>query len=247
MTSVVGSMRRRPRIATLLVLIVALTGVLVTDGIPGGADAASPIGDAQGRALLARVHTAYLHATGVELSVISRGASVSSFGRFLVQLRGGVDVAEQFVGSGPRPTELVARQGGHTYVRDTAQKCWRPLSASDPRTLVDVGLPYPYSNRPSKVMPLRHAATGRVLSTENRENFWFLATQPTYHPIAKRFITYTIDAKSLLIRSIDIQALQNGTRSIHAQKHPKPIWLTARLQAKTLTTPPRIASAKPTC
>lgn len=240
-------MRQRRRVATLLVLIVALTGVLVTGGIPGGAVAASPIGDAQGRALFARVHTAYLHAAGVELSLISRGASVSAFGRFLVHLRGGVDVAEEFVGSGPDTTELVARQGGPTYVLDAGQKCWRPLAASDPRTLVDVGLPYPYSNRPSKVMPLRHAATGWVLSTENRENFWFLATQPTYHPIAKRFMTYTIDAKSLLITSIYIQALQNGTRNVRAQRHPKPIWLTARLRVKKLTAPPRIASGKPTC
>jgi hypothetical protein len=240
-------MRPLQRVTALLVLIVALTSVLVTGEIPGGAVAASPIGDAQGRALLARVHIAYLRAAGVELSVLSRGARVSSFGRFLVHLRGGVDVAEEFVGSGPGATELVARQGGPTYVRDAGQKCWRPLAASDPRTLVDVGLPYPYSNRPSKVMPLRHTATGWVLSTENRENFWFLATQPTYHPIAKRFMTYTIDAKSLLITSIDIQALQNGTSSIHAQKHPRPIWLTARLQAKTLTTPPLVASAKPTC
>jgi hypothetical protein len=158
-----------------------------------------------------------------------------------------VDVAEEFVASGPGGTEIVARQSGPTYVLETGQKCWRPLAASDPRTLVDVVLPYPYSNRPSKVMPLRHTAAGWALPTENGENFWFLATQATYHPIAKRFVTYTIDAKSLLIRSIEIQALQNGTRNIHLQTHPKPIWLTARLQAKTLTTPPRIASAKPTC
>ena len=240
-------MLQRRRVATLLVLIVALAGVLVTGRIPGGADAASPIGDAQGRALLARVHSAYLHAAGVELSVISRGARVSLFGRFLVHLRGGVDVAEEFVGSGPGATELVARQDGPTYMRDAGQKCWRPLAASDAQTLVDVGLPYPYSNRPSKVMPLRHAGAGWFLPTENGENFWFLATQATYHPIAKRFMTYTIDAKSLLITSIDIQALQNGTRNIHAQRQPKPVWLTAVLRVNTLTTPPRIASAKPTC
>jgi hypothetical protein len=197
--------------------------------------------------LVARVHAAYLHSAGVQMSVISRGPRVASFGQFLVQLRGGVDVAEEFISPASSGTEIVERRGGATYVRDAARKCWRSLSASDPRTLVDVGLPYPYSNQPSKIMPPRHTATGWVLSTENRENFWFLATQPTYHPIAKRFMTYTVDAKSLLIRSIDIQALQNGTRSIRAQRHPKPIWLTARLQAKALTTPPRIANAKPTC
>ena len=240
-------MGQRPRVATFLVLIVVLAGVLVMGGIPGGAVAASPIGDVQGRALLARVHTAYLHAAGVELSVISRGARVSSFGRFLVQLRGGVDVAEEFVGSGPGATALVARQGGPTYVRDAGQRCWRPLLATDPRTLVDVGLPYPYSNRPSKVMRLRHAATGWVLPTENGESFWSLATQATYHPIAKRFMTYTIDAKSLLIRSIYIQALTNGTRNVRAQRHPTPMWLTARLRVRSLTTPPLIANAKPTC
>jgi hypothetical protein len=240
-------MRPLERVTALLVLIVALTRVLVIGGIPGGAVAASPIGDAQGRALLARVHTAYLRAAGVELSVISRGARVSSFGRFLVQLRGGVDVAEEFVGSGPGAMELVARQGGPTHVHDAGQKCWRPLAASDPRTLADVGLPYPYSNRPSKVMPLRHVATGWVLPTENGENFWFLATQAAYLPIAKRFMTYTINAKSLQIKAIYIQALTNGTRNIRALRHPKPIWLTARLRVKSLTTPPRIASASPTC
>ncbi len=96
-------------------------------------------------------------------------------------------------------------------------------------------------------MPLRHTATAWVLPTENGENFWFLVTQTTYHPIAKRFMTYDIDAKSLQIRSIFIQALQNGTRNVRAQKHPKPIWLTAGLRVKALTTLPLMASAKPSC
>jgi hypothetical protein len=172
---------------------------------------------------------------------------VFSFGRFLVQLRGGVVVAEEFIGPGSRGAEIVARRGGPTYVRDAARNCWRPIVASEPRTLVDVGLPYPDSEVPSKVMRPRHEATAWLLSTENREDFWFLATQATYHPIAKRFVNYTLDAKTLLIRSISMQALQNGTMDVHAHRHPKLIWLTAKLQVRSLTTPPLIASAKPSC
>jgi hypothetical protein len=238
-------MRQDRRVATLLVLIVALAGFLVTAGTP--AVASSPIGDVQGRALLARVHDAYAHLGGVEMSVISRTTRGSSSGRFLVELRRGVDVAEEFIGPASSGTEIVEMRGGPTYVREAARKCWRPIAASDPRTLVDVGLPYPYSNLPSKAMAPRQLAAGWLLQTENRENFWFLATQTTYHPIAKRFINYTIDAKTLLIRSISMQALQNGTMNVRAHSHPKLIWLTATLQVRSLTKPPVIASAKPTC
>jgi hypothetical protein len=233
--------------ASQVAVSVGTACVLVLGGIAGGAVAASPIGDAQGRALLARVHAAYLHSAGVQMAVISRGPRVSSFGQFLVQLRRGVDVAEEFIGAGADGTEIVERRGGPAYERDAARNCWRPLAASDPRTLVDVGLPYPDSNLPSKVMQPRHEATAWLLSTEDREYFWFLATQATYHPIAKRFVSYTIDAQTLLIRSISMQALQNGTMDVHARRHPKLIWLTAKLRVRTLAAPPLIASAKPSC
>jgi hypothetical protein len=208
--------------------------------------AAAPIGDAQGRALLARVHAAYLHSAGVQMSVISRGPRVASFGRFLVQLRGGVDVAEEFIGPASSGTEIVERRGGPTYVRDAAGKCWRPIAASDPRALVDVGLPYPDSRDPGKAMAPTKTTNGWRLPTENGERFWFLATQSSYRPIAKRFIVYKIDKAGRII-GLAIQALQNGTPDIHAARHPKLIWRTASLRAKTLTTAPTIPNPKLLC
>lgn len=89
-------------------------------------------------------------------------------------------------------------------------------------------------------------ASGRRLSTEDGERFWYLATQSVYRPVAKRFIVYRLSANDLIV-GLSMQALQNGTRDIHATNHPKPIWRTASLQATTLTTAPRIPNPTPVC
>ena len=89
-------------------------------------------------------------------------------------------------------------------------------------------------------------ARGWKLPTENREDFWFLATQSIYKPIAKRFIVYSLGPPNRIV-GLSIRALQNGTPSIHAGKHPKLRWRTARLQAKTLATAPLIPNPTPVC
>jgi hypothetical protein len=96
------------------------------------------------------------------------------------------------------------------------------------------------------MLPTRNG-NALILPTENRENFWYLATQSTYKPTAKRFVVYTIDAKSGEIRSIEVQALKNGTMDVQAQHHPPTAWWTARLSARTLTSAPRVPAPTPSC
>lgn len=238
----------RREVATILALGLVVAGVLVTNAGAGVANwRAKPIGNAHGIALFARVHAAYLRVPGVELSVASRGSTISSSRRFVLRLRAGVAVAEEFVSSGTDGTVLAARRGGPTYAREAGKKCWRRLALSNPRTLQDVGLPYPYGRLPGKAMAPRRTAGAWLLPTENRENFWFLATQTVYKPTAKRFITYKIDAKSGRLRSIFIQALRNGTMNVRARTHPKTIWLTARLNVTTLSSTPRLPNPTPAC
>jgi hypothetical protein len=196
---------------------------------------------------LSRIHSAYTNAAGIELTVSARGSTHSVFGRFIIRLRRGVVVGEQFVSSGPTPIELVARAGGSTYQRRVGRACWHPLASSDPRTLQDVGLPFPFGRLPGKAKQSERHGKDWILRTENKENFWFLATQTRYKPTVKRFVTYTIDAKSGRVTSMFIQALKNGTMNIRAQKHPPAEWWTASLQVKTLAAAPRLRTPTPTC
>jgi hypothetical protein len=40
------------------------------------------------------------------------------------------------------------------------------------------------------VLPPQPPSFSRIVKSEHRERFWFLATQKTYVPSPKRFITY---------------------------------------------------------
>jgi len=96
-------------------------------------------------------------------------------------------------------------------------------------------------------MPPKRYGRTWVLTIENKENFWFLATQTRYKPTAKRFVTYTLDGTSGRITSIFIQALKNGTMDVKPQKHPATDWWTASLQVETLPAAPRLPTPAPTC
>jgi len=193
------------------------------------------------------MHWAYAHKPGVEMTVVSRGSKQSVFGHFLLQLHAGSLVAEEFVGSGGDRNRLLARGGRPTYAWQAAGKCWRRLPSADPRTLSEVGLPYPYPRTGVKAMrPRRHRADV-ILKTEDSDKVWFLATQNVYRQTAKRIVTYTVDARTDRIRSIAIQAIKDGTKEIRPHPHSLAHWWTATLHVTTLKSAPRLPRAVPSC
>jgi hypothetical protein len=229
-----------------LLSVAALVGVgLAATSGPGAA--AEPIGNRLGIAFFASMHRAYLHTPGVELTVVSRGSKRAVFGHFLFQLRGGRVVAEEFAGSGDDPNRLVARQGGPTQAWQAGRKCWRRVPSADPRTLAEVGLPYPYPRTGVKAMgPRRHRADV-ILTTEDSDKVWFLATQNVYGRSAKRFVTYNADARTNRIRTIAIRALKGDDRAVQRHRHAPARWWTAQVRVTSLLSAPHIAAPTPTC
>jgi hypothetical protein len=209
--------------------------------------AASPHGDRVGIAFFATMHRAYSHTPGVEMTIVSRSSKRSVFGHFLLQLRAGRVVAEEFAGSGADRNRLLARRGRPTYAWQAAGKCWRRVPSADPRTLTEVGLPYPYPRTGVKTMrPRRHRADV-ILTTEDSDKVWFLATQNVYRRTAKRIVTYTVDARTDRIRSIAIQVIKDGTKDIRPHPHSRPRWWTATIHVTTLQSKPHLPTAMPSC
>jgi hypothetical protein len=204
------------------------------------------VGSRAAKALLAKVHRAYLHVPAVELSVIPRTSTFRSPRRFVLILRSGVVVAEEFTRSGRDGTTLIARRHQSTYSRKAGTACWRRLPSSNPQTLADVGVPYPYSRVGMKVLPPSKTAFGWKVVSENRSEFWFLALQPRrpahlldkYHLPLKRFITCAIDAKSHLLKSVYIQ---------QPSQRPQKTWLKATLRVSALTSAPQLPAPTPAC
>lgn len=164
----------------------------------------------------------------------------------------GTTTAEEFIGPRSTPTTLVARRRRPspswravppTYARDASGRCWRRLPASDPRTLENVGIAFPYGRVQEKALPPRRGGHSWIIRVEDPNDFWFLATQTVYRPTPKRIITYTVDAKSGRIRSISIQALKPYRHT----RHPKLIWLTARLRPVALSARPTVPNPTPDC
>jgi hypothetical protein len=205
------------------------------------------IGSRMTKALFAKVHRAYLHVPAVKLSVIPRKSTLWFPRRFVLILRSGVVVAEEFTRPGRDGTTLVARRFHHTYSRKPGATCWHRLPASNPQTLADVGIPFPYTRVNIKVLPPETTAFGWDVASENRAEFWFLALQrrrpaqllDQNHLPIKRFITYAIDAKSHRLRSLYIQEPRSG--------RPQSSWPTATLRVRALATAPRLPAPTPTC
>jgi hypothetical protein len=205
--------------------VAVLTGVPISAAVAQSHTAAVPphrsgLLSASGlttRALFAKVHRAYLHAPAVELSVIARKSTLRFPRRFVLILQSGRVVAEEFTRTGRDGTTLVAKSFHQTYARTVGAKCWRRLPASNPQTLTDVGVPFPYTRTAlgigGKALPPQRTAFGWKVATENRAEFWFLVLQPRRpahllaqrHLPIKRFITYAIEARSYRLRSLYIQ------------------------------------------
>jgi hypothetical protein len=229
----------------LRTVLVAAATLAVLAAVSASASAASRSQPAAitTKALLAKVHRAYLHVPAVDLSVIPGRSSIRTPRKFVLILRSGVVVAEEFTRSGADGTTLVARRGHPTYARLAGAKCWHRLPSSDPQTLADVGIPFPYTRESIKALQPRRTPSGWKVLTDNRAEFWFMAVQPrppaeTSRGYRNRFITYTIDVKSHRLTSYFVQ---------QPSKRPARTWLNATLRVTALTAAPRLPTPAPAC
>ena len=195
------------------------------------------------KVLLAEVHRAYSRVAAVELSVVPGRSSIRTPRKFVLILRSGVVVAEEFTRSGRGGTTLVARRGHATYARPAGAKCWHRLSSSDPQRLADVGVPFPYTRERIKALRPRRTPSGWKVLTDNRAEYWFMAVQPappaeTSKGYRNRFIIYTIDVRSHRLTSYYVQ---------QPSKRPARTWLKAILGVTALTTAPRLPVPAPAC
>lgn len=158
----------------------------------------APSGNAQGLALLARVHAAYRHVPAVQVTALLGSERV----RFTLVLRAGVATAEEFLGVGPAGTTiLVARESGPTYAREPGTNCWRRLAPSDSQSLDDLGLRFPDSYRMVVKAPRRSGSS------------WLLpALSRGSDPGDAASVTLRINATSLLLESQTVAA--SGHRAI---------------------------------
>ncbi len=233
---VISTPRVRVTVAATF-LAVLISGSVVAQAAPARPDA-NPIGNPRGKALLARVHRAYRQVGAIELSAVPRESTFSFPRRFVLILRQGTVVAEEFSRPGSRGITVVARRFGPTYARDAGARCWHRLPSTDPRTLVDVGFPFPYSRHGMKVIAPQPTSFGWLLKSEHKDNYWFLATQRTFVRSPKQFVNYSIDGKSHQIRSIYVQIIEGRQQSK---------WPVARLTVRTLASSPRLPTPAPVC
>jgi hypothetical protein len=233
--------RAHAALATATALAVLTAGSAAAAAAPPGQPAALTT-----KALFAKVHRAYLHVPAVELSVVPHGSTLRFPRRFVLILRSGVVVAEEFTRSGKNRRTLVARRHHPTYARKAGARCWRRLPSSDPQTLADVRIPFPYTRVHIKALAPKRTAFGWTVISENRAEFWFLALQPRrpahlldkYHLPIKRFITYAVYARSHRLKSLFIQ---------QPSQRPERRWPTATLRVSALTAAPRLPKPAPVC
>ena len=195
----------------LVLLVTCFASAVATAG------ASPPTGNAQGLALLARVHRAYERVPAVETSARLRGTSA----RFVLLLRRGVAVSEEFIGVTSAGTTLLVEQGsGPTFAREPGSSCWRRLAPTDQQSLEDVGLRFPDGYKTVVKAPRR---AGSV---------WLLPvhTEGRFPGEGGSFVMH-IDSKTMLIQS------ETG----RASGQP----LTNRITA--LRRQPALPSPQPTC
>jgi hypothetical protein len=120
----------------------------------------SLLGSSAGVKLLRRVTSSYGPVPAVVLTASLHGLSA----QFTVILRRGIVVAEQFVGeSASGTTKLVAPPHSATYALEPGTTCWRPLSASNPQVLMDIGERFPILPRAVAVSAPQQTRGGWLL------------------------------------------------------------------------------------
>ncbi len=165
--------------------------------LPKGGPISPSLGDPKLIAVLSRIQRGYRSAPGVELT--TRQSGTSSPRRFVIGLRGGKVNAEEFLGL--RGLALVRRStASRTLMRATGADCWRRLGKEDPRTLLNVGAPFPENGK--------IASSNARIVIETHDGFWgYLASHivPT-HTFYKSFLTIAFDRNNHVIRSIVVRA-----------------------------------------
>jgi hypothetical protein len=201
----------------LPVVLLAVVWAACAVGPASAAAGGSPTGNAQGLALLARVHRAYERVPAIMTT--ARFGAVTT--RFTLLLRDGVAVSEEYVGKTPTgTTTLVANGSGPTYAREPGTNCWRRLLATDSQSLEDIGLRFPDAFKTIVGAPTRSGSDWLLpVRTENRS------------PGEGGSGTMHIDATTMLVN--------NETVRLHGQT------LTDHIQA--LTHQPHLPSPQPTC
>lgn len=159
-----------------------------------------PLGSREAIALLTRISRTYQHLPGVEMSSTEPASA-----RLSLWLCSGTITGEEFITAGAAPSMLVADGSATTFVRDTAQGCWRRLAASDPQNLTNIGEPFPFDYDP-KVGSGHRSAVVRQITVETPSVFWRWASRVHAGKIpVKSFLTYTFDS-SFRVRSVHIRA-----------------------------------------
>jgi hypothetical protein len=150
------------------VVLVASVWPAFVGGLASAWAEGAPTGNAQGLALLARVHRAYERVPAVVTT--ARFGTVTA--RFTLLLRSGVAVGEEYVGATPSgTTTLVASGNGLTYAREPGTNCWRRLPASDSQSLEDIGLRFPDAYTTVVGAPRRSGSEWLLpVRTENRSS-----------------------------------------------------------------------------
>lgn len=170
-------------------------------------------GATSGQALLARARLAFAHVPAITttLSIGNKG-----WDQFRSVLRNDRIVAEAFVGKAQdgQTTELVVRAGSPTYAHEPGTKCWRPLAASSPQSISDIGTQFP------PALP----AGANVEPTLPTRGGWLVPVQ-----VGRDNTMFTIDARTHLVTSVlsssgairvggDVQTLS----SVPALPQPEP-------------------------
>jgi hypothetical protein len=159
-----------------------------------------PLGSREAIALLTRISRSYQHVPGVEMSSTQPASA-----RLSVWLCSGTITGEEFITAGSAPSTLVAEGSATTFVRDTAEGCWRRLAASDPQNLTNIGEPFPFDYDP-KVGSGPRSAAGPQITVETPSVFWRWASRVHAAKIpVKSFLTYTVDS-SFRVQSVHIRA-----------------------------------------
>ena len=196
---------------------------------PDGGPISPSIGPPAAVALLSRIQHVYHHAPGVEVAAARTAPTSAQLRRFLITLHNGTVTGEAFIG--PRRLALVERTGGPTFLRAAGAHCWQRLRESDPRTLLNVGAPFPENGKLIVESNDEHA---RQLTIETHTGFWHLASRVVPSRTAyKSFLTVRVDPATYAIRSINVRAPDHAVR--------------ARLTVTPLPSAPAIPTPTPTC
>jgi hypothetical protein len=146
---------------------------------------------------MSRVLEAYRHVPAVAIA----GSSGGLHARFVILLRDGVTVGEQFVGGN---TTLVGHEGGPTYAREPGTRCWRRLAQSDHQSFSDLGTHFP---------GIPHM---RVKTPKRVGSVWLLPITAQGHDGTLRINASTLQIESVTVNADGRTAIEHDRALDHA-------------------------------